>query len=137
MTEKKIQFTDLFPEIVGYKYIPKMDNKIGIENVNFIAEIKTIEKANSFKYFIIGINSLYFYLIFNLKFQFLKKIKPVMIVLLPTAFYSYGLHESRKEIKKIMKPLFEDEFLLYKAGVGRLQNKKPNDNYLECIIKIN
>jgi O-succinylhomoserine sulfhydrylase len=45
--------------------------------------------------------------------------------------------ESRKEIKKIMKPLFEDEFLLYKAGIGRLQNKKPNDNYLECIIKIN
>ena len=137
MTEIFFNINDLFFNTVTYKYIPKMDNKIGIDNVNFIAELKTIEKANSFKYFIFGINSLYFYLLLEQKFLFFSRIKPLMILLLPAGFYSYGLYKSRSEITKILQPLFQEEFLLYKAGVNKSSNQKPNEHYLDCINYIN
>jgi len=115
-----------------------MDNKLGIDNINFIAELKTIEKGNCFKYGVAGFNILYFYLLLEQKFFFLKKFKPLMIVILPVGLYSYGIITSRHQINRILNPLFKEEFEIYKSGKNkpRLDKKSDKEDYIDYFNKI-
>ena len=134
MEEKKINLKDFFFESmqysVSYNYIPKLENKIGIENVNFVSELKTIEKAHSLKYLVLGFNALYIYLYLDQKLYTFKKVKPLMIILIPVSIYSYGVTESRKESKKIIDPLFQEDFIIYKQS--KSLTKPSPMNYLNC-----
>lgn len=129
---------DLLYKQVTYNYIPKIENKEGIDIINFIAELKTIEKGNSFRYAITGFNILYFYLLLEQKFYSLKKFKFAMILILPIGIYTYGILKSRRLINKIIDPLFKDEFEFYKTGkLKSIKESNSNkDNYNEFLSKI-
>jgi hypothetical protein len=129
---------ELFKNQVTYNYIPKMDNKIGIDNINFITELKTVEKGNCFKYGVAGFNILYFYLLLEQKFFSLKKFKPLMILILPVGLYSYGMVTSRSQINRILDPLFKEEFEIYKSGKNKshVDKKSDKDNYIDYFNKI-
>lgn len=139
MSLNKINFVnELFNTQVTYDYIPKMENKFGIDNLNFITELKTIEKGNCFKYGVAGFNILYFYLLLEQKFSSLNKFKLLMIIFLPVGIYSYGIINSRNQINRILNPLFKQEFEIYKTGKNKSteEKKKNKDDYIDYFNKI-
>lgn len=139
--EKKEDFdflNTLFDDQVTYNYIPKIENKAGIDNVNFIAELKTIELANNMRYAIVGLNVVYFYLLLEQRFFFFQKFKLLMIFVVPVSIYSYGFYISRNPINKILNPLFKEDFKLHRAGVNKLKNNNSSnlDNYIDYFGKL-
>ena len=132
-SEKTRQIKKYLSSNVNFYYIPKLEGKIGREYVDFLAELKAIETAYIYKHIILSCNALYLVFLAESQFEGLRKLR-LLALFIPVMASAFARVTSSKETEKIMKPLFDQEFQIYKKlAWAEKQKSKATDNDLDSI----
>lgn len=128
MLGQNFDLKELFTPNVSFLYIPKLDGRMEKANLELLVELKNIEKTHLIKWSMVGLNFLYFYMLFEQRFLAFRKLKPFLMFGLPLGFYSYGYYSTKNAINTVFNPLFKEEFENFKKNEKELINQGKNPN---------